>query len=85
MILAGQTYFNIDTQANPDGEARGQLATVLMTSGASGPEERPAPISTAIQAAEHLEPTRENDIWIPGRHAHCQVVPALMRAQAGGG
>ena len=40
MILNGQTYFNIHTAANPGGEARGQLATVLMSAAADGQAER---------------------------------------------
>lgn len=44
MVLSGQTYFNIHTAANPPGEARGQIATVLMVAAADGPAERPTPI-----------------------------------------
>ena len=32
-VLAGQTYVNIHTSANPGGELRGQIAPVLMVSG----------------------------------------------------
>jgi len=44
MILSGQAYFNIHTAANPGGEARGQLAPVLMSAAADGPAEHPAAI-----------------------------------------
>jgi glucose/arabinose dehydrogenase len=44
MILNGQTYFNIHTSTSPSGEARGQLATVLMSSGADGAAERTTPV-----------------------------------------
>lgn len=50
MILNGQAYFNVHTGANPAGEARGQIASVLMSAGASGPAERPTSIISAGSA-----------------------------------
>jgi glucose/arabinose dehydrogenase/plastocyanin len=50
MLLRGQAYVEIGTSANPDGEARGQIGTVLMMSAPSGPAERPVAISTAGSA-----------------------------------
>jgi glucose/arabinose dehydrogenase len=44
MILNGQTYVNIHTAANPGGEIRGQLASVVLSAGASGAAERPAAV-----------------------------------------
>jgi glucose/arabinose dehydrogenase len=44
MMLNGQAYFNIHTVANPGGEARGQIAAVLMSAAADGPAERPTAI-----------------------------------------
>jgi hypothetical protein len=44
MILSGQTYFNIHTEAHTGGEARGQIAAVLMTAGADGAAERTTPV-----------------------------------------
>jgi hypothetical protein len=46
MILNGQSYFNIHTAANPGGEARGQIAAVLMSAGGDGYAERPAAVVT---------------------------------------
>ena len=50
MILNGLAYFNIHTSANPDGEARGQVATVLMSAGATGSAERPEAIAASGSA-----------------------------------
>ena len=50
MLLGGQAYVELGTDANPNGEARGQIGTVLMEAAASGPAERPTPISTAGSA-----------------------------------
>jgi glucose/arabinose dehydrogenase len=50
MVLNGLAYVNIHTSANPGGEARGQIASVLMTAAASGPAERPNSIATAGSA-----------------------------------
>jgi hypothetical protein len=50
MILNGQAYFNVHTAANPGGEARGQLASVLFSAAASGPAERPNAIAAAGSA-----------------------------------
>jgi len=50
MILNGQAYVNLHTAANPGGEARGQIASVLMSAGASGPAERPTAVVTAGSA-----------------------------------
>jgi hypothetical protein len=48
MVANGQTYVNIHTAATPGGEARGQLASVLMAAAADGQAERStAVISTA--------------------------------------
>jgi glucose/arabinose dehydrogenase len=46
MILAGRTYVNIHTQANPPGELRGQIAPVLWMVDLNGENERPNPIDT---------------------------------------
>jgi len=40
MVANGQSYFNIHTGANPGGEARGQLVSVLMAAAADGQSER---------------------------------------------
>ena len=45
-ILANRTYVNIHTEANPNGEVRGQAATAVMKLSLSGAGERPTPIST---------------------------------------
>jgi glucose/arabinose dehydrogenase len=50
MILNGLAYFNIHTPNHPGGEARGQLASVLMLAGADGPAERPAAVVSAGSA-----------------------------------
>jgi hypothetical protein len=41
-VLNGMTYFNVHTLAHQPGEARGQIASVLMTAGGTGTAERPA-------------------------------------------
>ena len=50
MVLNGLTYVNLHTSANPGGEARGQIASVLMSAAASGPAERPTSVVTAGSA-----------------------------------
>jgi glucose/arabinose dehydrogenase/plastocyanin len=50
MLLNGQAYFNVHTVNHPGGEARGQVAPVLMSAAASGPAERPASVVTAGSA-----------------------------------
>lgn len=47
MVLAGQTYFNIHTAANPGGEVRGQIAPVLWQASLGGANERPDPLMNA--------------------------------------
>ncbi len=44
MLLNGLTYVNLHTAANQTGEARGQIAPVLMSAGASGAAERTTPV-----------------------------------------
>jgi hypothetical protein len=44
MVLNGLTYVNIHTAGNSSGEARGQIAPVLMSAGASGAAERNTPV-----------------------------------------
>ncbi len=44
MVLAGQTYVNFHTTANPGGEMRGQIAPVLMQATLNGAKERPTPV-----------------------------------------
>lgn len=46
LILKGLTYVNVHTTANPGGEGRGQLASVLMGAGVGGPAERPNSVVT---------------------------------------
>lgn len=41
-VLNGMTYFNVHTTAHQPGEARGQIASVLMSAGGTGTAERPA-------------------------------------------
>lgn len=48
-ILAGRTYVNVHTVANPAGEMRGQITPVLMQASLSGGNERPAPVNTAAR------------------------------------
>src|SRR5205823_581426 len=45
-VLSGLTYINFHTTANPGGELRGQVASVLMTADLSGVNELPTPIVT---------------------------------------
>ena len=45
-ILGNQTYVDIQTGANPNGELRSQAGTSVMKVSLSGSGERPAPIST---------------------------------------
>ncbi len=49
MMLAGRTYVNFHTVANPSGELRGQIALVLMQASLGGANERPNPVSTAAR------------------------------------
>ena len=44
MLLNGQAYFNIHTSTSPSGEARGQIATVMMGASADGAAERNTPV-----------------------------------------
>lgn len=50
MLLAGQTYFNIHTSQNTGGEARGNIAPVLMTALATGTAERPTSVASSGSA-----------------------------------
>jgi glucose/arabinose dehydrogenase len=50
-VLAGQTYVNVHTAANPGGEVRGQIAPVTLAAALSGGNERPSPIATAGTAS----------------------------------
>ncbi|MCU0787293.1 MAG: CHRD domain-containing protein [Verrucomicrobia bacterium] len=45
-VLAGLTYVNVHTGANPGGEIRGQIAPVLMQVDLNGANERPTPVNT---------------------------------------
>lgn len=47
-ILAGRTYFNLHTTANPGGELRGQVGPVNLTSRLSGAQEVPSVDSAAV-------------------------------------
>jgi hypothetical protein len=49
IILAGRTYVNVHTAANPGGEVRGQIASVLMQAALNGANERPTPVTTAAR------------------------------------
>jgi hypothetical protein len=44
MLLSGLAYVNLHTAANQPGEARGQIAPVVMAAGASGAAERTTPV-----------------------------------------
>jgi glucose/arabinose dehydrogenase/plastocyanin len=46
-ILAGETYVNVHTGANPGGEIRGQIAPVAFMADLSGENERPDEVDTA--------------------------------------
>ncbi len=51
-LLSGDTYINIHTAKNPDGEVRGQIAPILMDAVLSGANERPnAVASDAVGSA----------------------------------
>jgi hypothetical protein len=45
MVLAGQSYVNFHTAANPGGEIRGQIAPVMMQASLNGANERPTPLN----------------------------------------
>lgn len=44
-ILAGRTYVNFHTSANPGGEMRGQIVPVLMQVALNGANQRPTPVA----------------------------------------
>jgi hypothetical protein len=46
-ILAGQTYINLHTQQNSEGEVRGQIYPIILRATLNGQSERPDPITTA--------------------------------------
>jgi hypothetical protein len=50
-ILAGETYVNVHTGANPGGEIRGQIAPVVFMADLSGENERPDEVDTAGQGS----------------------------------
>ncbi|MEY2410697.1 MAG: hypothetical protein QOF48_3367, partial [Verrucomicrobiota bacterium] len=50
MVLNGLAYVNFHTTAQPGGEARGQITTVLMSAGADGFAEQPNAIVTPASA-----------------------------------
>ena len=45
-VLNGDTYINIHTAKNPDGEIRGQVAPILQDTVLNGTNERPSPVTT---------------------------------------
>ncbi|MGZ8939829.1 MAG: CHRD domain-containing protein, partial [Limisphaerales bacterium] len=45
-VLAGKTYVNVHTDANPGGEIRGQVAPMLWMADLNGANERPNPVET---------------------------------------
>ncbi|MEO8426687.1 MAG: CHRD domain-containing protein [Verrucomicrobiota bacterium] len=45
-VLNGDTYINIHTAKNPDGEIRGQIAPILQDTVMNGANERPNPLTT---------------------------------------
>ena len=55
-ILSGNTYINVHTSANPNGEIRGQLGAVALAATLAGTQEVPATASTATgKAAVQLD------------------------------
>ncbi|MBI2929822.1 MAG: CHRD domain-containing protein [Verrucomicrobia bacterium] len=53
-VLSGDTYINIHTAQNPNGEIRGQIAPILLDTVMSGANERPNPITTDALGSARL-------------------------------
>lgn len=53
-ILNGRTYVNFHTDANPNGEIRGQIAPVVYQALLDGSHERPTPVDTAASGSANL-------------------------------
>jgi glucose/arabinose dehydrogenase len=89
-ILAGRTYVNFHTAANPAGELRGQIVPVALTATLSGNNERPTPIATAATGSATAALVRDRlslvavyrDLSGPATASHIHG-PAGLTATAG--
>jgi glucose/arabinose dehydrogenase len=82
-LLGSQTYVNLHTAAFPNGEIRGQIAPVLMSSGLSGKNERPSPASTPGHGSATLALVRDRlTMNLTYRDLHSDVIGAHIHGPA---